>query len=245
MRGVGHARAVVDTDVHELPADAAGWVAPIPRDAVADMPDPPEFLDIQMQQLPRPQPFVADEPGPGRQRLQAGQAQLAQRAGHRGSAQLHRLGDLRARPRELAQALDLHHGGGRDGSRRAVRPARAIRQGAFGRALRPLAGGPGTHPERPADLGQPLPVAHPLGNQGSTVWRRPGILMDVHPGPLLSVGDCLATTTFAERSRMDNLLRHHTVIRPSDRPGHRVHQLGQPISGIPGIADRRAPLEGS
>jgi hypothetical protein len=30
-----------------------------------DVPDPAEFLDVQVQQLPRPRPFIADEDGRG------------------------------------------------------------------------------------------------------------------------------------------------------------------------------------
>ena len=41
---------------------------------------------------------------------------------------------------------------------------------------------------------------------GSTVRQGPGILVDVHPGYLHRVDGRLATTTFAETSRMDNLL---------------------------------------
>jgi hypothetical protein len=42
------------------------------------------------------------------------------------------------------------------------------------------------------------------------VRRGPGILVNVHPGSLRGTSGRLATTTFAERSRMDNLLRTHT-----------------------------------
>jgi len=66
------------------------------------------------------------------------------------------------------------------------------------------------HAEGAGDGCDRFAVADALSNEGSTVWRRPGILVNVHPGSLLNVGDCLATTTFAERSRMDNLLRDHT-----------------------------------
>jgi hypothetical protein len=52
--GVGQPGAVVDADVHELPARAAGW-APAPAslagDPVPDAGDPAEFLDVDVDQL--------------------------------------------------------------------------------------------------------------------------------------------------------------------------------------------------
>ena len=39
-----------------LPTNAAGLVAAVPGDAVANVPDSPQFLDVQVQQLPRAQP---------------------------------------------------------------------------------------------------------------------------------------------------------------------------------------------
>jgi hypothetical protein len=50
----------------------------------------------------------------------------------------------------------------------------------------------------------------PLCNQSSTVRRRPGILVHVHPGHLPRMVGRLATTTIAEKGpRMDILLRLH------------------------------------
>jgi hypothetical protein len=62
----------------------------------------------------------------------------------------------------------------------------------------------GGHPRGPLLLGQ-----HPRHDLASTPGRRPGILMDVHPG-LLPCGDgWSATTSFAAETRMDNLLTVH------------------------------------
>src|SRR4030095_15648391 len=99
-----------------------------------------------------------------------------------------------------------------DRARRIVRPTRAIlqRQFPFRRPPGPLAHGTITEAEAPRDGRLGLAGVHALGNQGSTVWRGAGILMDVHPGRLLRVDGRLATTTFAETLRLDNLLRLHS-----------------------------------
>src|SRR4030095_5463589 len=55
---VGHARTIVDTDMHELPADAARALLSIPSDPMADVPDPRQLLDVQVQQLARAVPLV-------------------------------------------------------------------------------------------------------------------------------------------------------------------------------------------
>ena len=55
------------------------------------------------------------------------------------------------------------------------------------------------------------PDGDPLRDQSSTVRRRPGILVHVHPGHLPRMVGRLATTTIAEKgSRMDILLRLHS-----------------------------------
>jgi hypothetical protein len=83
--GIGQARTVIDTDVDKLPADPAGALAPIGRDAIAEARDAPQLLGVYVRQLPGPSPFVAAR---GRRRrsqgAQAGEAELAQGAGHRG-----------------------------------------------------------------------------------------------------------------------------------------------------------------
>jgi len=59
--------------------------------------------------------------------------------------------------------------------------------------------------------GGPLPLGqHPRHDLASTPGCRPGILMDVHPGLLLCGDGRLATTCFAAKTRMDNLLTVHT-----------------------------------
>ena len=50
--GIGRARTDVDAHVHELPADAAHPLPPIAGDAMPDLTDAPQLLDVQVHQLP-------------------------------------------------------------------------------------------------------------------------------------------------------------------------------------------------
>jgi len=49
---VGQARAVVDADMHELPARAARAAGAVAVDAVALAPGPAEFLDVDVDSSP-------------------------------------------------------------------------------------------------------------------------------------------------------------------------------------------------
>jgi len=82
--------------------------------------------------------------------------------------------------------------------------------GGQGRALDPFPGRPVTDAKGARDGRHGFSGVHSLSNQASTVGRGPGILVDVHSRSLPRTSGRLATTTFAERSRMDNLLRHHS-----------------------------------
>src|SRR5258705_5253779 len=208
--GVGHARAVIDTDMHELPADAARLAVAIPGDPMADVPDPAQFLDIEMQQLPGAKPFVAHDRGPLGEGPPAGQSKLHESAGDGGPTDLDALRNVRADPAQLAQALDLDHDRRGDRPGRAPGPTRPIRQLVQGRALDPFPGRPVTDAKGARDGCHGFSGVHPLGDQASTVGRGPGILVDVHSRALRGAMVRWATTTFAGRSRMDNLFRHHT-----------------------------------
>src|SRR5262245_16772179 len=56
---VRHPRAIIDAHVDELPADAPRLAPPIAGDAMAHVPDAPQLLGIEMQQLAGLGPFVA------------------------------------------------------------------------------------------------------------------------------------------------------------------------------------------
>lgn len=51
-------REVIDADVHELPTSSGACAVAHAGDAVARRPEPPELLDVEMQQLPRDLPLV-------------------------------------------------------------------------------------------------------------------------------------------------------------------------------------------
>src|SRR3954449_618722 len=56
---VGQARAVVDADVHELPADPAAARRAVAVDAMPGPPDAPELLDVDVDQLAGQRTLVA------------------------------------------------------------------------------------------------------------------------------------------------------------------------------------------
>jgi len=136
--GVRHARAVVDADMDEFPADAARLAATIAGDAMADVPDAPEFLDVDMQQLAGARPLVADDGRARGEGGQPGQAELDQGAGHSGGTHRDDLGDLGPGPAELPQPLDLDDHRGHEGARRVVRATRPILERPRRRALDPV-----------------------------------------------------------------------------------------------------------
>jgi len=208
--GVGDARAVIDADVDVLPPDAARLAPAIAGDPMPDVLDPAQLFDVQMQHLPRPRPFVADKDGALRQRLEAREVQLRQRARDRGRAHLNDLRDLGPRPPELPQPLDFHHHRRGNRTGRAPGPAGAIMEFIPRRANDPLPRRPIAHAKGAGHRGHAFAGLDSLRDARSTVRRCPGILVHVHPGCLPRVDGRLATTTFAETSRMDNLLRDHS-----------------------------------
>ena len=75
-------------------------------------------------------------------------------------------------------------------------------------ALDPLAHGLDGHAEsRGNNLDRQPLDQHPTHQLGSTTWRQPGILMDVHSVPLGPLK--LHNLSFLGRGRMDNLLKAH------------------------------------
>jgi hypothetical protein len=109
---VGQAGAVIDADMHELPARAArGAAAPaaLAGDAVPDAGDPPELLDVDVDELARPRAFIAVL---GLIGVRAWQAPFAMALEHRRGRRVRhpeRLGDLGRRKAQLAQRQDRLH----------------------------------------------------------------------------------------------------------------------------------------
>jgi len=211
--GVGHAGAIINADVDKLPADAARPGPSVPGDAMADPADAAQLLDVEMEQLPRLRPFIPPAGGDRLRRPQPRQPELAQAARHRGPTQADTLRDLRPRPTPpTPQPLHLDHEPARDRAGRMVGPARPILQGQLPlrRPPGPLPDGAIAQPEAARDRRLGFAPVDACRDQGSTVRGGSRILMNVHPERLLRVDGRLATTTFAETLRLDNLLRLHT-----------------------------------
>ena len=62
---VGNARVVIDGDVDVVPTRAWAALNAVLADALAHVPEAPQLLDIDVQQLARPLPFVAQDRGLG------------------------------------------------------------------------------------------------------------------------------------------------------------------------------------
>ena len=60
---VGEPGGVVDADMEEVPATAAFLAAPVAGDSVPDAVDPPELLDVEVDQLARAIALIADDRG--------------------------------------------------------------------------------------------------------------------------------------------------------------------------------------
>ena len=139
--GEGEAGMVIDGDVEELPACAAGMIAlAVAGDAVAGAHDAGELLDVEMEQIARVCALVAAD---GRRRRESGQPRrvAAQQAGDGGLGELGGTGDLEARQLAAAQGQDARDAQGVDG------PGGTIGGANCGRAARRALG---------TEAGQPL-----------------------------------------------------------------------------------------
>jgi hypothetical protein len=207
-------RRVVDADVGILPADAARPAAPIPRDPMPHPPESSQGLGIHMEQLPRVGPFI---PLDGRGRLEGGHARQTL------GSQLSRHSDLTHAPRRPRSAPpstgavatprfeprrrgrsreDCGGGGTIDRAARAPLAAKALHPLAHRAPRDAGAGGDGPHGL--------AALQHPADQGRSTLGRRPGILVNVHPSLRAGVVGCFATTSLPDEARVNNLLRLHT-----------------------------------
>jgi hypothetical protein len=141
--GEGDAGVIVDGDMDEVPAQAAGTAALVAMNAVADLGEAAEFLDIEMQQIAGGSMFVALRRGGGLQIAQAIEFEPSQQAADRGRAKPGMSGDAATRPAltaPLGNLLGYLWGGGLAqamGTRAAVLEVGGIRL----IATDPLAGG--------------------------------------------------------------------------------------------------------
>ncbi|CFP64191.1 Uncharacterised protein [Bordetella pertussis] len=169
----GHAREVIDGQVHSVPANAAVAVlGPIAGDAMAHAPDAAQPLGVDVQQLAWAGAFIAAH---RRRRLQRGESTQADAfhiPRHGGQAAA---GFTRDAPQRqtlaalLGEVLNLL---GRTGLRAAVRARTAVKQAVqtfASEAGKPLVTGAQAHPCRLAGLPhRPVLLHHPVNKKGST-----------------------------------------------------------------------------
>ena len=145
--GVGEPGGIVDADMDQVPADALLLAAAVAGDAMADAVDPAELLGVDVDQLARCGPLVADHRRLRIERRQAAETEPAQDRPDGGARQAEEPGDLRPGQALAPQPLDLGDGLGRQAVRasagrrapvlQAPLAARPIpRQPFVGRALR-------------------------------------------------------------------------------------------------------------
>ncbi len=193
---VGEPGRVVDADVHELPAGAAGapaWTA-LAGGAVARAlaPDPPELLDVDVQELPGPLALVAIRRLGRLEARELAEPDAGQDPLHRGERHPERQRDLLTSEPHAAQRRDrrdavLWRRPGLAARRRAAIDQPDLALGAV--AIDPLArsalahlGGLGRLAERP-----PLPNYAP-GEPQALLRCEGGVTVELHPVTSLGLG---------------------------------------------------------
>jgi hypothetical protein len=183
----GDARGVVEADVDELPADATALAGPLTGDAVADLLEAAELLDVEVDQLAGVGALVAPDRRGRRQVLEPAQPAPAQDAADGGRLDADLPGDLVTGPALAAQRGDLLDGGVRRRLAQPTGPRGAIDQPcrALGlEALAPFAHGLDVDAQgRGHGLRRLSPDQHASHELGSTMRRQSGILVDVHSVP--------------------------------------------------------------
>jgi hypothetical protein len=119
--GEGHSRVIIDGDIEELPACAAGFVLRIASDAMAGLDDAGQLFDVEVKQVARSCMFVAHD-GSGRlDHPDLVQLQPSQDPADRGSAKTCGLCDPHAGPTLPAQVLHSRYQFRRGAARRPLR----------------------------------------------------------------------------------------------------------------------------
>jgi hypothetical protein len=185
MREKGDPRGVVDADVDELPARAAGFPLPsVAGDAVTDGLEAAELVDVEVDQLARLLPLVAAHRLGRLEGAEPAEAQALQDAAHGGRRDAELESDRLAGPALPPQVPDPRSDPLWSRPVQAMRSRRAVDKP--GRSLRAPARHPlphrlGADPEGRGHGLRGLPLLHYTTHQfGSTTRRQAGILMDVH-----------------------------------------------------------------
>jgi hypothetical protein len=206
--GVGEPRGVVDGDVQVLPADALDAIAPVAGDAVARAGDAAELLGVDVDELARPLAFIADGRRRGLEGREAAEPEAAQHGADRGAGKPERAGDGRAGQALAPQPLDRGDAPDRQamaasGGRRAP----VVKHPLAARPMprQPLVGAPFGDPGRLGSVPDaPAFTANARDEEGSTMDRHAGMLVDVHPGAPGEVG-WRRNPSLTPQPRMNNL----------------------------------------
>src|SRR5208283_2319326 len=183
----GEAGGIVDADMDKFPAHATRVALPfaVACDAMTGSAEPPELLDIDVDQFAGILALVASHGLGWLQIAHPAQTQTMQNPADRGWRHTGLERDLLACPAPAAQGFNLLSNGVGCRSVQAVRPGRSIHQATepLGPDLRhPLAGRAFRHAHGIGNNDGRLPFVRDAAHQfGSTMRRQTGILMHVHP----------------------------------------------------------------
>jgi len=205
---IGQARPIVDADVDEFPASPLGSDAAIAMDAMSDANDAPELLDVQMEEVAGPAPFIAPWRLLGLEKLQPVQTSPLQNSSDGRAGHLQTTRDLRTGLSAAPQANDQLDALCVQASWAAARSRRSVLQGCSSTlavAGQPLVDRAGTDSES-LGRGGDTPLLHQdaLNEQGSTTRRCSGETVEVHPGLLFGLLSASTPTASSNWTRVNN-----------------------------------------
>jgi hypothetical protein len=183
---------VVDADVDELPADSSLMGPAIPMDTMANAADPPEFLDVEVEEISRTLALVADDRRLGDQLGEPLESTALEDRRHRGSRHPQATSDLDRGLASVAELLDPPLASPRRPQRHSPRPTRPIRQAGSAVLPVPLApaiDGPDTHARGLGRVlcGPPEPQ-YALDQELAGERGRLGVRMESHLRPSVESG---------------------------------------------------------
>ena len=163
-------------------------VLTVAGDAVARPHDAGEFLDVEMQQLPRLLTLIADDGRRRRKRRQA-RPMTVEKARHRSLRELRRAGDLESRQPPAAQRQHASHAqrvGDSGGTKRARRAVAQARRALCAKAGKPLESRASGDTESRGHAGDRLMEFEDTADDlRSTPRRKAGLTVQVHTAVVL------------------------------------------------------------
>jgi hypothetical protein len=218
--GVGEARSVIDSDMNELPADAADFLRAVAMDAMTDTPDAAQLLDVHVDELAGLVPLVSANGFFGLQALESRQAMAGQDASDCGRTKAHAGSDLGAGVAAPTKADHLLGSIRMSLPRHPMRPRAAIDQGRLaGLSISPLPleSRPSRDSRRRGGPGHGHPSEYSSDKHESTGGATSGILVKLHLG---SFSGLLALSTYSltdlgpdgqlQTPTVNNVLRNDT-----------------------------------